>query len=205
MVKAPHALLVELRDVFVENFKLGELNEFAFDLGVDPGNFETSTLNGRARELPEYLNRRGEIWKLAIIGPKRRKEIDWVGILGKHGISSPGASDGTVPTEQEGTLKPLDLQKLVPILSSYSGFQTPASRQSLLDINGLGRTVNVNLAIGGARDVALELLLALNRRGRLAEGDTAIGRLCAHLAADDTLPSSDRDVVIKLMTHYGLF
>lgn len=203
MAPVPNELLIELRDVFRDKFSLSELSDLCQQLGIDIESLPGTGKNDKARELSTYLGRRSRVADLLVAGPKIRDDIDWLAILSPYGYGTPAGNDANTAVT-EGTIKPLDLQKLVPILSNYSGFQTPASRQSLLDINELGRAVNVNLAIGGARDVALELLLALNRRGRLAEGDTAIGRLCAYLVADDTLPSSDRDVITQLMTQYGL-
>jgi hypothetical protein len=197
MPKAPHALLVELRDVFVDNFKLGELNEFAFELGMDAGNFESPTLNGRARELPEYLARRGELSKLAEVGPERRGDIDWVGILTKHGIL-----EGTTPLPSTVVPGP-ELNPVVDAIVSHPDFAAPEDRKNMLYAAGvLQYAAGINF-YGSDRAVALRVLTQLNNVSTAANGHTPLGDFLRYF---NTLPEAfpHKELLEGLIAKYRL-
>ncbi len=199
---APNALLVELRNLLVENFSLSELSDLAFDLDVKFDNLPGATLGEKARELVSYLNRRNQLSRLGEVGPNWRSDLPWVEILSRYGLAPlPLGQGGGAPVATK--LSYADLQQLVPILADYPMFQTPDGRKTILTLAGVESLVNVDLN-GSARLVASGLLVQLNNYGKTTEGDVAVARLLNLVANDEALPPSNKQLVTAIMARYGL-
>lgn len=67
----------QLRDVLVTNFSLYELQDLCFDLGIDFDNVYGETRNAKARELIQYMDRRGELSKLVMAVKSLRPQVAW--------------------------------------------------------------------------------------------------------------------------------
>ncbi|WP_374686507.1 hypothetical protein [Promineifilum sp.] len=201
---APNALVVELRNLLVENFSLLELADLALDLDVKFDNLPGSTLNEKARELVSYLNRRNQLPRLGEVGPNWRSDLPWLDILGRYGLApAPAGQAGDAPLPAAPKIGYTDLQQLVPILADYPLFQTPDGRKTVLALAGIESLVNVDLN-GSARLVASGLLVQLNNYGRTAEGDVAVARLLSFVANDDALPPDNKQAITAMMARYGL-
>lgn len=201
---APNALVVELRNLLVENFNLLELADLALDLDVKFDNLPGSTLNEKARELVSYLNRRNQLSRLGEVGPTWRSDLPWLEVLGRYGLAPAPAGQGSdAPLPAAPKIGYTDLQQLVPILADYPLFQTPDGRKTVLSLAGIESLVNVDLN-GSARLVASGLLVQLNNYGRTAEGDVAVARLLSFVANDDALPPHNKQAITAIMARYGL-
>lgn len=202
---APNTLLVELRNLLIENFSLPELSDLAFDLDVKFENLSGSTLNEKARELISYLNRRNQLSRLGEVGPALRPELPWLDILSHYGLAPApaGQPGGAPPPAAAPKIGYTDLQQLVPILADYPLFQTPDGRKTVLALAGIESLVNVDLN-GSARLVASGVLVQLNNYGRTAEGDVAVARLLSFVTQDDALPPHNKQAITAIMARYGL-
>lgn len=193
-MSAPHALRVELKDLLIAHFNSAELDDLAFRLNITELP-QSMGLSLKAQEIVEHLHRRNRLADLGEVGPVVRDDLPWRQILGKYGY----APQVHVSTE----LSYLDLQKLLPILAEYPLFQTPDGRRSVLYTAGVSNFVNVDLN-GSSRQVANILLAELNRYGKTAEGDIALGRLLKYLMMDDALPPAHKETITAIMTDYYL-
>lgn len=200
MTPMPTDLMIGLRDIFTTYFNEEDLKDFALDLGVDYENLSGSNKNAKARELALYLGRHSLLPQLAVIGPKRRPNVDW-SILGPH--IAPDTTSGAGVPKPQNKLDYTDLQKLVPILAAYSMFQTPDSRNTLLVLAGVSAIVNLDLN-GNAQFVASTLLVKLNEYGEIGPGDTAVGRLLAYVSADAALPPAHKEAIAAIAAKYGI-
>jgi len=201
MAPVPNELLIALRDTFRENFKLNELADLCLELGVEYESLPGSTINEKSRELATYLGRRSLIPKLAEVGPKSRPDIDWQAVLAPYGF---GASVDPGPLAPAAArVNEEDLGRLRPILAGYSEFDTPGSRRDMLSMAGVLQYLDVDLN-GSPRRVAGAVLLRLNERGKVADGELALGRLLRYLLDDDTLPQTDREVINQIGARYSL-
>ena len=201
MTTMPTDLMMGLRDIFATYFDVEGLTDFALALDVDYENLSGSTKSAKARELALHLWRHSKLAKLAEVGPKQRPDIDWC-------LLAPYAPDLLKPvidppSPPEPIIDFTDIQRLLPILSSYPLFQTPDGRNTLLAISGIAPFVNLDLN-GSAQLVASSLLVKLNEYGEIGPGDTAIGRLLAYVVADAALPPSHKDLLAAIATKYGL-
>jgi hypothetical protein len=203
VMQMPTELLLELRDTFNTFFNEDSLNEFALALGVDYENLPGSGKSAKARELALHLWRHSLLTRLAAVGPKRRSDIDWAGLLHKHGIEiEPEPSP--LPSHRPTSIKVSsdDLKQLVPILAGYPMFRTAENRDTLLTFNDLRHLVNANLE-GPPRIVAMNVLVQLNAHGN-NEGNTAVGRLLRSLAEDESLPTDEKETIKQLIAQYKL-
>lgn len=201
MMPMPTDLMIQLKDTFATFFDEDGLKEFALALGVDYENLSGAGKNGKARELALYLWRHSKLPVLAEVGPKRRPDIEWGRILDAY-APSPAPSAGGQSTGED-KLSHLELQKLVPILANHAMFQTPDSRNTVLVLAGVSTLVNQDLN-GNAQYVASSLLVKLNDYGRIAPGDTAIGRLLTYVAADPTLPPAQRQIIADIAAKHAI-
>jgi len=201
---APNTLLVELRNLLIENFSLSELSDLAFDLDVKFENLSGSTLNEKARELISYLNRRNQLSRLGEVGPALRPELPWLDILSRYDLApAPAGQTGGAPPPAAPKIGYTDVQQLAPILADYPLFQTPDGRKTVLALAGIESLVNVDLN-GSAQLVASSLLVQLNNYGRTAEGDVAVARLLSFVTQDDALPPHNKQAITAIMARYGL-
>ncbi len=199
---APNDLIVELRDVFADNFNIDELTDFALELGVDLEDVPGSTRKAKARELASYLSRHDLIASLATVGPEARPDIDWTAILSRYGIMTDAPLDELTPVST--TSVPFtDLQRLQVILADRPMFMTPESRRTTLVIAGLGEVVNVDFN-GNSLVVAGAVLDQLNRYGVIAPGVTALGRLLTYLRLDPALPPDQLKLIDDIMARNAL-
>ena len=204
MMQMPTELLLELRDTFNTYFNEDGLTDFALALNVDYENLSGSGKSAKARELALHLWRHSLLPKLAEIGPKRRSDIDWASILGKHGIYAPAESPVTpVSTSTAKKVKHTDLQKLFPILADRPMFATPEGRKTFIELSGVQGYTSADLN-GNAQLVAGSLLVQLNNYGLTADGDSALGLLLAFLLSDSTLPIEQKRVVEEVIERYQL-
>lgn len=194
MANVPHALLIELKDLLAKNLSPEELDGLIFALDIsDLPQRPTQAL--KAQEVVTYLNRRNRLTALADVGPSVRDDLPWVDVFKRHGF---------LPVEAPSSkLDFLDLQRLVPILSDYSLFQTPATRASMLKGLELDGYVNADLN-GSAKLVANGVLVALNEYGRTPRGDFALGRLLNLLLSDDEVYPDRKSVIRDIVARYSL-
>lgn len=204
MMQMPTELLLELRDTFNTYFNEDGLTDFALALGVDYENLGGSGKSAKARELALHLWRHSLLTKLAEVGPKRRPEIDWGSMLGKHGIYAiPNDSTTSTSTTTPKKVKHTDLQKLFPILADRPMFATPDGRKTFIELAGVRDYTSADLN-GNAQVVAGSLLVQLNNYGLTADGESALGLLLAFLLSDSTLPLDQKRVVEEIVTRYQL-
>lgn len=195
---APNQLIVELRDIFADNFSLDELADFALELGVHLEDIGGSTRKAKARELAGYLSRHDLIGQLATVGPDARPDIDWLGLLRPYGY-------GPAPPAATSTLvdNPV-MQALHPILSARPMFMTPEGRATMLSLAGVSDYVATDLN-GYSLLVAGKVLDQLNRYGQLAGSDeTALGRLLVYLLQDPALPPSHKEYLEDVIARFNL-
>jgi hypothetical protein len=67
----------QLRQLLSRHFDESELQTLCFDLGVDYDNLPGDGKAEKARELIEYLERRGRIQELIDVGKKLRPDVPW--------------------------------------------------------------------------------------------------------------------------------
>jgi hypothetical protein len=193
-MQMPTDLLLELRDTFNTFFNEDSLNEFALALGIDYENLPGSGKSAKARELALHLWRHSLLTRLAEVGPKRRPDIDWIGLLNKHIV---------VPGQTKTKVDHTGLQMIVPILAERPEWSSSESRKGLLIIAGVAEFVTVDLS-GGSKTVAINVLGQLNAHGRTAEGDTALGRLLSYLVKDKSLPGDEKSTIQEVIQKYQL-
>lgn len=194
---APNDLIVELRDIFADNFSLDELADFALELGVHLEDIPGSTRKAKARELATYLSRHDLIGQLATVGPEARPDVDWLGLLRPHGY-------GPVPQASPVLVDTPALWILQPILAGRPMFMTPESRATMLSLAGVGNLVAADLN-GYSLAVAGAVLDQLNRYGQLPDSnETALGRLLAYMLQDPALPIDHKAAVEDVMARFNL-
>lgn len=71
-----NAVRVQLRDLLVEGFNSDELDDLAFQLGVEVDDLPDG-LSAKARELVTYLSRRGRLPELVAAGWQLRPNLPW--------------------------------------------------------------------------------------------------------------------------------
>lgn len=198
MTTMPTELLIPLRDVFANLFSEEGLADFILALGLDPEFIDGKNKSAKARELALHLWRHSMLDKLAVVGPKERPDIDWLGILG---LQTPATN---TPAGQSTTkLGYRDLQTLVPILADYPMFQTPDGRRTVITLSGIESIVNVDLN-GNPRLVASNLIVQLNDYGLTQDGDSALGRLLRNIAGDQALPPAQANLINAIIEQYHL-
>ncbi|MCW5852339.1 MAG: hypothetical protein KIT87_19855 [Anaerolineae bacterium] len=67
--------LARLRQMLTDRLDTDELNNLAFDLGVDLDSLPPTGSSGRVRELLEYLHRRGELERVVAWVRERRPDV----------------------------------------------------------------------------------------------------------------------------------
>ncbi len=67
--------LARLRQTLTERLDANELNNLAFDLGVDLDSLPPGSASGRVRELLEYLHRRGELERVVAWVREQRPDV----------------------------------------------------------------------------------------------------------------------------------
>jgi hypothetical protein len=70
--------LARLHQLLVAHFAEGELQTLCLELGMDYENLPAIGKANKARELIEYLDRRGRLAELVAIGKKQRPNVSWV-------------------------------------------------------------------------------------------------------------------------------
>lgn len=198
MSTVSHDVVIKLRDLFVKRFTSDDLENLAFALEIDYEDIPGSTKSAKARELAGYLNRRGMMDKLMVIGPQERPELPWDEVFGNVQPAVP------TPPPSPYLISPADLQILAAIVANLSKFQTPNGRQTVMVFSNISTLVNQDLN-GPAHDVAASLLIKLNTRGEISPGDTAIGRLLTYVSQNEPeLPSSDKQTIAAIAAKYGI-
>jgi len=82
-------LLGKLRELFIARFSLDEMIDLAFNLDPRAGDLGQTTVNGMARELALYIDRRDWVARLVSeVGPKERPDIDWKTALPGFAVAS---------------------------------------------------------------------------------------------------------------------
>ena len=74
---APTAVRTQLRELLSQRFNEEELRTLCFDLGIDYDDLGGGSKAGKARELVDYLKRRGRLADLVNAGKERRPDIPW--------------------------------------------------------------------------------------------------------------------------------
>lgn len=87
-----HKYLSNLRKTIVERFNEGELQTLCFDLGLDYDDLPGVAKSDKARELVEYLDRRGLLNKLLQLVKELRPRVDWDHISGLQNDILPALS-----------------------------------------------------------------------------------------------------------------
>jgi hypothetical protein len=200
---APNELIVELRDIFADQFSLDELADFALELGVSLEDIVGTTRKAKARELATYLSRHDLVPQLAAVGPEARPDVDWAALLRRHGIDPAPQPDIDPPAESPYTVSHTDLQQLQPILAGRPMFMTPEGRATMLSLAGVGGLAGADLN-GNSHVVAGAVLDQLNRYGAIEPHDTALGRLLAYVCTDPALPPDQKTHVEDVIARYGL-
>lgn len=198
MSTVSHDVEIKLRDLFVKRFTIADLENLAFALEIDFEDIPGSTKSAKARELAGYLNRRGLMDKLKVIGPQERSELPWDEVFGNAQPIEP-----VPPPSPPNPISPRDLQTLVSIIAAHSMFQTPSGRHTVMVLSGVDSIVIQDLN-GPAYDVASSLLIKLNNYGEISPGDTAIGRLLVYISADPALPPAHKDSIATIAAKYGI-
>ena len=65
---------INLNDFIIQHFSLGEVRDLCFQLGLDSDDLDGSTRSEKARELVEYLRRRGRLADLHVLLKRLRAE-----------------------------------------------------------------------------------------------------------------------------------
>lgn len=198
MSTVPHEVVKKLRDLFVTRFTADDLTNLAFALDIDFEDIPGTTRSAKAREMAQYLDRRGLMDKLKVVGPQERPELPW------DEVFDGAASDVPAPPPAAANqIQPKDLQLLASILAAYPMFQTTDGRNTVLVISGVAPFVSLDLN-GSAQGVASSLLVKLNAFGEIDPGDTAMGRLLVYVSADPALPPAHKDAITAIAAKYGI-
>lgn len=206
MIQMPTDLLLDLRDTFNTRFNDDGLNELALALGVDYENLAGNSKSAKAREFALHIWRHSLLNELARVGPNRRPDIDWIGILAEHPVfpskESPTNKNALNP-KVSLRLKHTDLQRLVSILADRPMFATPDGRKTLLALAGVQSYVTVDLN-GGTQQVAGSVLVQLDEYGVTPDSESALGLLLAYLITDLSLPVSQKSLIKEIINQYRL-
>ena len=65
-------------DQMAEQFSLNELREICFDLGVNFESLPGDTIEVKAMELYSFMERRGDVYRLADVCARLRPRSNWV-------------------------------------------------------------------------------------------------------------------------------
>lgn len=193
MPDAPDELVIELYDVFVEKFALTELNDFAFELSMNPDMFESSNLSGRARELATFLMRRDLLPKLLAVGQQRRADIDWEAMLRRYSAAS--------------LLEVGDQERLAIIVAGLGDMALgPAARLSFLRRAHLGSIAPRFELAQPPATLAPQLIDLLQTMTPLPVQPNyePLGLLLVELLNDSEMARDDKRFVAELLVKYSL-
>ena len=186
-------LLLNLRDLFSSKFSDDELDNLVFALGLDFENLSGKTKSAKSRELASMIVRHDLVGKLAIVGPRERKDIDWKAHL----------SDSSSKEFLEAT----DRAKIVvAIAHQYDMGLGPAVRGTLLSSAGLeGRIIYLNLAQSPIL-VARELIADLEGVGILPGRPEyhALGALLDYIRQMSDTSNDDARFFAEVLVKYRL-
>ncbi len=88
---------VVLRNTLVDRFSADELQNLAYDIGIDYDNLAGDTKSARARNLIEYLHRRGQLDTLVGWVQKNRPDIDPQSLTARSATLESGAEPPAPP------------------------------------------------------------------------------------------------------------
>lgn len=192
MSTVTHDVLLALRDLFATRFSAGELEDFAFALGIEFEDIPGSTRSAKARELAQYLNRRGLMDKLKQKGPEIRPELPWAEIFGE----APSPASQVVISGKE-------LADAARVVAGLPDFAAAVDRRAMLIAAGLSPfAAGIDLT-GAERSVSLRVLTALGDVSAAADDHTPLGDFLRYVL---TIPEAfpHKDLLEGLVTKYRL-
>jgi hypothetical protein len=194
MTTVSHEVVQALVKLFNERFDGNELESLAFALGVNYEDIDGNTRSAKARELAQFLNRRGMMDKLRRIGPIERPDLDWEMVFG-------GALTPTPPlvTGVSG----MELAAAAQVVARLPDFADPVDRRGMLRAAGvLPFAAGIDLN-GAERTVSLRVLSQLSDVSTTADSRTPLGDFLRYvLTIPEALPN--RTQIEELISKHRL-
>jgi hypothetical protein len=196
MAVVSHQVIVALRDLFAMRFSEDELRDLSFALEIDYDDIPGETRIAKARELPRYLNRRGQVDKLRGVGPQVRDDIDWDSILGE-------TTPQPVEVNPNRVAGP-ELAAVATIIATLPDFMSQVDRKTMLIIADVDRYMGgVDLA-GPERPVSLRVLTHLNGLSEPGQPDTPLGQFLRYIVSLPDVRPDQQALIQYLIATYHL-
>ncbi len=174
----------QLRQLFVDLFKLSELRDLCFDLDIEYENLEGITLADKARELIAMMDRLGRIEELLKAAQAMRPNADWQAIVPASSLNLFPLHQIAYPHNPNFTGRSAILDQIEKTLSSG---QTTVVTQAIAGLGGVGKT-QLALAYCYAHldDYDLIYWLAADSETNLGDSFRALGQALKLATPADT-------------------